>query len=221
LAVLILALLAAGAVGVFVAWRLVVAGRVSVWTAMGLATGAAGLASLATGRLSLSPRVAWAWSAAAGVGVGILLYLATAVFVLLVRRWSNFDRHVEEIYDQRRGLPLSLAIVLAALVVAPGEELFWRGLFQGRLAEATGWLAAAVLTWVVYVAANAASHSLPILFGALVSGAVWGALAFWTHGVLASVSCHMVWTSLMLVLPPGGAKRRTPIPWSSRGTGRS
>jgi membrane protease YdiL (CAAX protease family) len=219
--VLIFVLMAAGAVGVLVAWRLVVAGRVSVWMAMGAATGGAGLASVATGRLSLSPQLAWAWSAAAGVGAGIVLYVATAVFVLVVRRWSYFDRHVEEIYDQRRGLRLSLALVIAALVVAPGEELFWRGLFQGRLADATGWLAATVLTWLVYVAANAASQSLPIVFGALVSGAVWGALAFWTHGVLASVACHMVWTGLMLVLPPGGTKRRTPIPWSSRGTGPS
>jgi membrane protease YdiL (CAAX protease family) len=118
-------------------------------------------------------------------------------------------------------LPLPLALVLAALVVAPGEELFWRGLFQGRLAEGTGWLMASVLTWLVYVAANAASQSLPILFGALVSGAVWGALAFWTRGVLASVACHMVWTSLMLLLPPGGTGRGTPIPWPFRGTGPS
>jgi membrane protease YdiL (CAAX protease family) len=146
------------------------------------------------------------------------LYVATAVFVLLVRRWASFDRHVEEIYDQRKGLPLSLALVLAALVVAPGEELFWRGLFQSRLAATTGWVVAAVLTWLIYIAANAASRSLPILFGALVSGAVWGALALWTRGVLASLLCHAVWTSLMLIFPPGGAKRSTPIPWSSRDT---
>lgn len=215
---MIFAIMAAGAVGVFLAWRLVVAGRVTVWTAMGLATGAAGLAALATGRLALSPNVAWGWSAAAGAGVGVLLYLATAVFVLVVRRWSYFDRHVEEIYDQRKDLPLSWALVIAALVVAPGEELFWRGLFQSRLAAATGWPGASVLTWLVYVGANSASRSLPILFGALVSGAVWGALALWTHGVLASLLCHAVWTSLMLVFPPGGTKRRSPIPWSTKET---
>jgi membrane protease YdiL (CAAX protease family) len=219
--VLIFTIMAAGALGVLLAWRLVVADRVSVWAAMGIVTGGAGLASLATGRISLSPRVAWGWSAVAGAGVGILLYGATAAFVLIVRRWSSFDRHVEEIYDQRKGLPISLALVLAALVVAPGEELFWRGLFQSRLAGTTGWVMAAVLTWLVYVAANAASRSLPILFGALVSGAVWGALALWTHGVLASLLCHAVWTTLMLTFPPGGAKRRTPTPQSSRHTGPS
>jgi membrane protease YdiL (CAAX protease family) len=219
--VLIFVLMAAGAMGVVVAWRLVAAGRASVWTAMGVVTGGAALASLATGTLSLSPRVPWGWAAIAGGGVGILLYGATAAFVLVVRRWASFDRHVAEIYDQRKGLPLWLALVLAGVVVAPGEELFWRGLFQGTLADSIGWPAAAGLTWLAYVGANAASGSLPILFGAVVSGAVWGALALWTHGVLASLVCHTVWTSLMLILPPGGVGRRTPIPWASRDTGSS
>jgi uncharacterized protein len=218
---LISAIMAVGAAGVLLAWRLVVAGRVSVWVAMGTASGGAGLASLATGRLSISPRVAWGWSALAGIGVGAILYLATAAFVLVVRQWGQFDRHVEEIYDQRKGLSLPVALVLAALVVAPGEELFWRGLFQGRLAGPVGWLAAALITWGMYLAVNVASESLPIVFGALVSGAVWGALALWTHGVLGSLLCHTVWTSLMLVFPPGGVGRRSPIPWASQRTGRS
>jgi membrane protease YdiL (CAAX protease family) len=213
--------MAVGAAGVFVAWRLVAARRVSVWTAMGVVSGGAGLASAATGRVSLSTEVAWPRAAAAGIGAGIALYLATAAFVLVVRRWHFFDRHVEEIYDQRRGLSLPLALALAALVVAPGEELFWRGLFQEQLAQASSWLVASVLTWLVYVVANAASGSLPILFGAVVSGAVWGGLAYWSRGVVASVACHMVWTGLMLLLPPGGTTRRAPIPWSIRETGGS
>jgi membrane protease YdiL (CAAX protease family) len=204
---LIFAVMAVGAVGVFVAWRLVAAGRASVWTAMVPVTGGAGLASLATGKLSLSPEIAWGWAALAGAGAGVLLYVGTVVFVMVVRRWSSFHRHVEEIYDQRRGLSLRAALGLAALVVGPGEELFWRGLFQWRLASALGWPAGAALTWLAYIVANAASGSLPILAGAVVSGAVWGALALWTHGVLASLICHTVWTGLMLIRPPGGPRR--------------
>ena len=135
---------------------------------------------------------------------------ARIVFVLIVRRAPVFDRHVEEIYDQRKGRSLPEALGLAAFIVAPGEELFWRGLFQGRLASAIGWPGAAALTWGIYIVVNAASESLPILLGAVVSGAVWGGLALWTHGVLASLTCHTVWTGLMLVFPPGGSSRRPP-----------
>jgi uncharacterized protein len=205
---MIFAFMAVGALAVLVAWRLFAAGRVSVWVAMGCVEGAAGVATLAARRASLSPHVSPVWAVVAGIGAGLALYLATAAFVLIVRRWQVFDRHVAEIYDQRKGLTRPVALLLAAGVTAPAEELFWRGLVQGRLAEAIGWPMAALATWGIYVAVNAASESLPILAGAVVSGAVWGALALWTHGILASLLCHAVWTALMLSFPPGGARAR-------------
>jgi membrane protease YdiL (CAAX protease family) len=205
---LTIALMVAGALAVVVGWRLVRSGRVTVWVAMGVASGAAGLAALATGRLELSSRFGPFSAAGLGLATGVLLYAATVAFVVVVRRWHVFDRHVAEIYDQRKGLPLAAALVIAAGVTGPGEEFFWRGLLQGRLEESFGPGLAALLTWAGYVAANAFSQSLPILAGAMVSGAVWGGLAAWTGGVLASVVCHGVWTGLMLTVPPGGPSRR-------------
>lgn len=195
--------MAAGALAVVVAWRIVSAGQATVWAAMGIALGAAGALALATGRVPISPRASSGWSALAGLVSGILLYAATAVFVLVVRRWPLFHRHVAEIYDQRRGSTLGAALGLAG-ATAVGEELFWRGLFQGELVEPVGRVGGALITWAVYVAANASSGSLPILAGAVVGGALWGLLALWTGGVLASLLCHVAWTSLMLSRPPDG-----------------
>jgi membrane protease YdiL (CAAX protease family) len=200
--------MAVAALAVLVAWRFVALDMVSVWAAMGTVSAAAGVAALATGRVSLSPKLDWPWAVVAGIGAGISLYLATVGFVLVVRRWPVFDRHVAQIYDQRKGLSLPAALLLAAGTTAAGEEFFWRGLFESRLAVTIGWPLAAVVTWSTYVIVNAASGSLAILAGAIVSGAVWGALALWTHGVLASLLCHGVWTGLMVTLPPGGAARR-------------
>jgi membrane protease YdiL (CAAX protease family) len=202
------ALMVAGALAVVVGWRLVRSGVVSVWVAMGVASGASGLAALATGRVELSSRFASVSAGGIGLATGLLLYVATVAFVLIVRRWRVFDRHVAEIYDQRRGLPLATALVIAAGVTAPGEEFFWRGLVQGRLEEGVGPGLAALITWAGYVGANAVSQSLAIIAGAMVSGAVWGVLAAWTGGVLASVICHGAWTGLMLGWPPGGPYRQ-------------
>ncbi|MDP8955817.1 MAG: CPBP family intramembrane metalloprotease [Actinomycetota bacterium] len=201
-------LMVAGAAAVAVGWRLVRSGVASVWVTMGVASGVAGLASLATGDIELSPRVEWTAAAGIGLGSGLLLYAATVAFVVVVRRWQVFDRHVAEIYDQRRGLPLVTALVVAAGVTAPGEEFFWRGLFQGRLQETLAPGLAALLTWGGYVGVNAVSQSLAILAGAMVSGAVWGALAAWSGGVLGSVVCHAAWTGLMVAWPPGRPSRR-------------
>jgi membrane protease YdiL (CAAX protease family) len=90
--------------------------------------------------------------------------------------------------------------------MVPAEELFWRGLFQGRLDDATTPAVAAVLAWLAYLVANAASRSLPIVAGAIVGGAVWAGLAWWSGGVLASLASHILWTGLMLALPPGAGR---------------
>jgi membrane protease YdiL (CAAX protease family) len=200
------ALMAVGAVAVFTGWVVVRAGRVSVWPVTGVVVGALAVASLATGRIVASGRVGVVAATGGGLAAGAGLYGATVAFVVVVRRWPAFDRHVAQLYDQRQGLSLPTALILAAGVVAPGEEVFWRGLFQGRSAEALGALAGGALTWGVYVLANAGSASLPILAAAVVSGGVWGALALWTHAVLAGLWCHALWTGLMVVWPPGGAR---------------
>ena len=79
-------------------------------------------------------------------------------------------------------------------------------MFESRLARSFGWPAAALLTWGAYIVVNLASQNLPIVAGAVVAGAAWSGLALWTHGVVASVVCHCVWTGLMLAVPPGAAR---------------
>jgi membrane protease YdiL (CAAX protease family) len=194
--------MAAGAVGVVVAWRLISAGRATIWTAMAPVLWVAGAVAVATARVTLGGSVEPVWSAALGVGAGVALYGGTVAFVLVLRRWPVFDLHVAEIYGRSGASAPSIAIALAILT-AVGEELFWRGLFQSELSDATTPLTGALMTWGIYVAANAASGSLPILAGAVVGGATWGALVLWTEGVLAGLSCHAVWTGLMVALPPG------------------
>ena len=184
----------AGALAVVFAWRLTVAGRVSVWWSMGVVEGAAGIVAVATGRVRLARGIAPVAALAIGLGAGLALYLATRAFVAVARRSPVFERQVATIYGRREGLSLWPTLVLAAGVTASGEELFWRGLVQGRFG--------ALATWGAYVLVNVASESLPIVAGAIVSGAVWGGLALGTHGVLASLGCHAVWTALMLALPP-------------------
>ena len=197
-----------GAVAVLAAWRLVAARRATPWNLIVPATGLLGVLAVVTGRVALSPRVGLLVAGVTGLGAGLLLYGATVGFVAVVRRWPVFDRHVEAIYQQRAGVTLPWAVVLAAGVTAPGEELFWRGLFQGVLAVHLGWWGAAATTWACYVGVAAGSGSLPLVAGAIVGGAVWGGLAVWTHGILASLACHAVWTSLMLAAPPGGEDLR-------------
>lgn len=199
---LVVAVIAAGVLGAAAAWRLEDGGRISVWVAMPTVSGAAGVAAAATGRVALSSQVSWPSALGSGTGTGLALYAATVAVVRLARRHPFFERRVREVYARREGIPLPWALLLGAGVTAVGEELFWRGLGQGWAGEELGPLAGAVVTWGAYVAVNGASGSLPILAAALVPGAVWGALALWTQGALASLGCHVTWTALMVARPP-------------------
>lgn len=189
----------AGPVIVAGAWAAIRLGGVSIWAAMGWTAGPLGLLSLLTGWVEPGGGLV---VVLIGLGAGLVLYAATLVFLHLVRGWTLLTRHTREVYSWRRGMSLGAVVAIACLVVAPGEEALWRGLVQGRLAAAIGDGVAAAAGWALYVVANLASGSVPIVLGAAVGGAVWAALAFWTGGILAGVACHVVWTGLMILRPP-------------------
>jgi membrane protease YdiL (CAAX protease family) len=197
-----IAVIVAGFVVEVVAWRLVSAGRFSVWTLM---TGV--FAALAVASVLARPPIAAAdvtviVASAVGAGAGLALYVATRIFVSVAAGWEPFRAQVLDRYDAAREIPLLAALAIGVLIAVPSEELFWRGLVQPRLQDSMPVLAGPALAWLGYIAANVASGSLPFVAGAIVGGAVWGALALWTGGVLASIACHMVWTALMVARPP-------------------
>ena len=114
--------------------------------------------------------------------------------------WSRSTRRRPTV-SLARSLVLSLAVMVparGALLARAVPGAARPG--HGRRPRRGAW------TWLAYVAANAASASLPIVAGAVVGGALWAGLALWSGGVLASLASHMLWTGLMLALPPGAGR---------------
>jgi membrane protease YdiL (CAAX protease family) len=203
-----LAVIAAGFALEVGAWRLVAAGRASLW---GLMVGvfavhgivaAIVLPPVASGEQTLSAALA------AGIVSGIALWAATIAFVEVAVRWEPFHRAVADRYARATEVSLPAAVAISLLIAVPSEELFWRNLVQRRFGVSSELIGAAA-AWVGYVMANVASGSLPFVAGAIVGGAVWGALAWWTGGIAAALASHGVWTTLMLVRPP--ASGRVPV----------
>jgi uncharacterized protein len=194
-------LILAGFAATAAAWVLIRTGAVSIWTASASVNGVLALISLLTERVSAGDIEVWR-AVLIGAGVGVVLYLATAGFMGLAGGWPPLRRGTEEVYGNAQGMYTPGVVALAALVVAPAEEVFWRGLVQGVLAAATTPLLGALLGWVGYVAVYLVSGSIPIVLGAVVGGATWALMAWATGGVLAGVACHAVWTALMILRPP-------------------
>jgi membrane protease YdiL (CAAX protease family) len=184
-----------------VAWHLVVAGRATVWTAVTPATAAAGAVAVLVGDPAGSGAVAPGSAVVVGIATGLLLYVATRVVVGWAGPRLGLSAHAVAAYGRRGRLSLPAAVVLAALVAAPGEELFWRGLVQPELAEPLGPAGAAAAVWLAYLAVSLPSRNRAIVAGAAVGGALWAALGAWSGGVLASACSHVVWTGLMVASP--------------------
>ena len=196
----------AGTFAEMVGWWWVVSRGRDVWRLMPVVLGAMGVAAVLARRPVWADGVTAVTALAAGIASGLVLYVATRAFVWVAAHWGPFRRAVVEKYAEAATVPLATSLALSVLVMVPSEELFWRGLFQGRLSVAMGAATAAGLTWIVYVVANGPSRSLPILAGAVVGGALWTGLAWWSGGVLASLGSHILWTGAMLALPPGAGR---------------
>ena len=200
-----IAVIAAGFALEVVAWRAVAAGRASLWRLMvGVfaihgVVAAVVLPPIASGSETL------AIALAAGVASGLALWAGTLAFVAVAVRWQPFRTDVAERYSRAAEVSLPVAVALSILVAVPGEELFWRNLVQRRFGVSSE-MVGAVVAWLGYVAMNAASGSLPFIAGAVVGGAVWGGLAWWSGGIAASVASHGVWTALMLARPPASGR---------------
>ncbi len=195
-----------GALAEAIGWRLVAARRARVWRLMPAILLAMGVAAVVARRPLVATRVGDGAALVVGTASGLALYVATRLFVAVAGRWEPFRRDVVERYRDAAEVPLRESLALSLLIMVPAEELFWRGLVQGRLDQSLVAVVAGAWTWLAYVGANVASGSLPIAAGAVVGGALWTGLAVWSGGVLASLLSHMLWTGLMLALPPGAGR---------------
>ena len=201
-----IAVMVAGVIVEGAGWWAVSSGRAYIWRVMPLILAVMGLTAVLARRPVWAGHVGSFPALAGGIATGLGLYAATRAFVLVAARWAPFRLQVVDQYRKVVAVPFAEAALLSLAVMVPAEELFWRGLFQGRLAVTFSASAAAGITWIAYTAANAPSRSMPLLAGALVGGGLWAALAWWSGGMLASLGSHILWTGLMLAAPPGAAR---------------
>jgi membrane protease YdiL (CAAX protease family) len=134
----------------------------------------------------------------ADVGVGVagaavlyaVFWVGEQVLVVVLPTLAD---EVNDLYDirgstRRRYMPLVLALA------SPGEELFFRGLWQAR--------AGFVIGLVVYGAVHLWERKVILVLAAVVGGAFWGLLLTWTGGLIAPLVSHFLWGLAIIVWKP-------------------
>jgi membrane protease YdiL (CAAX protease family) len=106
------------------------------------------------------------------------------------------------VLDARGGLPTIVVALVAALVIAPLEELFWRGSVQPSLGVGRTPTEAILLTTAAFAGFHLPTLQLPLISAAALGGLVWGWLRERTDGLAAPVVAHAIWTGAMVLVPP-------------------
>lgn len=109
---------------------------------------------------------------------------------------------IDRVYGFKAGAALPRIVLLLALIIGPGEELFWRAYlqrrWQARFGRWPGFLAAAAL----YALVHAASGNVMLVLAAGVCGLFWGSLYMKTGSVLLVAVSHTAWDLAVFVLWP-------------------
>lgn len=138
-----------------------------------------------------------------GMAAALALYVMFAIGNMLSRHIFDFaGGNINAVYGFR-GEASSLRIaLLMAIVIGPGEELFWRFFLQRRLADRFGpWIGFAAAT-SLYAAVHIASGNLMLVLAALVCGLFWGFIAMRFRSPLINMVSHTVWDIAVFIFFP-------------------
>jgi membrane protease YdiL (CAAX protease family) len=188
---------AAGAV-----WTAAFRGKRGFWAKM-----AAGVGSLGAYALYANPDLRTMRFRRADLGRGIasagLLYGVFQVGDRFARKvMPRGDAEIDEIYRKRGLAPVRFIAPALALLIAPGEELFWRGLVNRYLAQKLGPVAGNATGATIYGAIHLVSGNLTLTGAAGVAGAFWSLehLAQGRMGPL--IVSHVAWDLWIFLVRP-------------------
>jgi membrane protease YdiL (CAAX protease family) len=88
------------------------------------------------------------------------------------------------------------------LIAAPGEELFWRGFIQKRLAKYLKPVWSIVAGALLYASANSYAGSFLLVLASFISGMVWGFLYWWKRSMPLVIVSHITFDIMIFIILP-------------------
>jgi membrane protease YdiL (CAAX protease family) len=141
------------------------------------------------------------------IGIGIIsalvLYLVFLVGNAAASKLFSFAQsQINDIYDLRtQSNPLIVGILLL-LVIGPGEEIFWRGFIQQKLAHKQGPLKGFLTAALIYAAVHLWAFNLILFITAFICGLFWGFIYMRYRSVWPGIISHALWdVSIFILLP--------------------
>ncbi len=142
---------------------------------------------------------------ALGVGTFALLYAAFWIGDKLIRFIRPVSgNEISAIYELRTQAPLVVIALLLVFVIAPAEELYWRGLVNWAIGARWGDGAAVILGTAAYGAVHLVTQNAAIVLAALAAGFVWSLLYAIRRRLFPVIISHVLFDLFLFVLAPLG-----------------
>lgn len=109
---------------------------------------------------------------------------------------------IGRVYGFKSGASAARIILLMALLIGPGEELFWRAYLQRRWAARFGPWGGFAAAAALYTLVHAASGNVMLVLAAAVCGIFWGWLYLRTGSFLLVAVSHTAWDLAVFVFFP-------------------
>jgi membrane protease YdiL (CAAX protease family) len=191
-----------GMAGAGVLWTAAFRGKNRFWGKMAAGIGALGGYALWANPELRRTRVEPA-DVARGLASAGLLYGVFQVGDRFARRFMpRGGAEIDDIYRKRGLAPDPFIAAALALLIAPGEELFWRGLVNRYLAQELGPVAGNAAGATVYGAIHLVSGNFTLTGAAGVAGAFWS-LEHLARGRMAPlIVSHVAWDLWIFLVRP-------------------
>lgn len=116
--------------------------------------------------------------------------------------WPEISGRLDSIYALKSGSGRWRVGIFLALIIGPGEELWWRGFLQrhwmARLGKWPGMLTVSLL----YAAVHLGSGNPLLVLAALAGGLWWGYQYLKFDSLLSNIISHTVWDLLVFITFP-------------------
>lgn len=174
------------------------------WFGMAVATSVLGIGTLYVQRDALRRLFHFEWSMlAVGALHALGLYALSWLGVwLLATFFAWVMPQIEAIYITREQLDETLIVVLLVFVIAPFEEIFWRGLVLDRLLKIWSPKIAFATAVTLYCLVHISALNPMLLIAALVLGAHWSYLFLRFQSLVPGIVSHVLWDVAIFVVFP-------------------
>jgi uncharacterized protein len=135
---------------------------------------------------------------ASGLGLFGLFWLGSFLIELLN---LPFDNQISRLYS-RFSPDLLWHYLVLVLILAPGEEIFWRGFIQKRLSNYFSMKMSIGLSVLLYASVHLYSGEFILVLAAVIAGLAWSILYAWKRSMPLVIVSHIVFDLLLFVFLP-------------------